>query len=222
MRSSTYEYDFANDSLAQAQLQLDLANLNYNINSMWGSLDFSSPNYLQSAALENYYRIQRETNRAWGIKDAWEIEYEAHQQVLEKADSVISRCHSAEIKDPSEKKYLNELANYLQKRKTEWLGFFESVDEQHAQVKERTTFITKIVDAVLNHDYKAEFKLLSEENIKPFKGLWSKRLYNLLHDRRIALEANEKLLHGKGKPKLNTTKESIKEATELTTIKIKF
>lgn len=115
-----------------------------------------------------------------------ERELELEKQVLLPVDDVIEDCKkaAAEIKNEDRSNFLRQLSDYLTKRKEE-NPFFSCGNI--LDILARARFIKKLIPVVQSSNIEAELLLLKEENIRQFKGCFTKRLYILLIRRRIEL-----------------------------------
>lgn len=84
---------------------------------------------------------------------------------------------------------LKQLRSYLITRKSERNEEIQTPDglffNSDSQLKRRSLFIKKLVEA----DVDEKIRLLSEKNIKQFKGLFTQRLYDILTNYRNNLES---------------------------------
>ncbi|CAN5277630.1 hypothetical protein BH10PSE19_BH10PSE19_03050 [soil metagenome] len=102
------------------------------------------------------------------------------------ADKAIASCQQmiADSKDPAEGKFVQELKGYLSNRKAEYVKDWDNLTE----ITNRSTFIQGLIPLMKRGDVAGQIDMLKEENIKPFKGFWSKRLYNIFVTRREELK----------------------------------
>jgi hypothetical protein len=87
--------------------------------------------------------------------------------------------------------FANSLLDYLAKRRDENHFFSFNTD----QVATRAQFINKMLNALKNNDLTTQKVLLNSKEMLSFKGFFSSRLYDLLVERRGAL--NERLANRK-------------------------
>lgn len=118
------------------------------------------------------------------------------QSILNQADSAIQSlnqlCESGQANiSEAKKEVLQKLSDYLSARKTQ-IGFFSEPDDLD-QIKKRSLFLNELTNAISQNKTNIENDLLSEEKIKSFKGVFTKRLYSLLSELRevIAQESHQ-------------------------------
>lgn len=128
---------------------------------------------------------------------------EAKQQIREvketqdAANTVISRCNrlAKEMKerdDPSAQSkvnaaYLDELAVYLTKRKTESWSFLPTTN--HQEIKAISAYIDTLVTHVVEN---RELAVLKEEKIQSLRGLFSQRLHDICVTRKNKVSEYER------------------------------
>lgn len=96
----------------------------------------------------------------------------------EHVNGVVDFCNKqiVLIQNPHHKRFANKLMNYIQQRRHQ-ITFF---CDDNSEITFRSTFIQKVIQALANQEYEKIRGLLLEENIRGFKGIWSKNLYSLL------------------------------------------
>lgn len=119
------------------------------------------------------------------------IEEPQPQQVvtLVQHDSDADNYHHPLGAYSDDEEELNPLNSYLKLRRSEHWCF----SWNKWQIDQRTDFINQYTELKSQGDIEGQLNLLTEENIKRFKGWTSARLYNLLIEERENLEATSPL-----------------------------
>lgn len=110
-------------------------------------------------------------------------ERHAARNVVQKAQEVINECRSTIVGNDLDRKFVDKLSEYLQKRSRE-IHLFSF---NNSQIDKRTQFIQNFIAAVKGNNVSAQMNLLSEKHIRGFKGYFSQRLYDILVERRNEL-----------------------------------